>query len=299
MPLPSPIRSTLTLTALLAACSNGDKVTTAHAEGESARTAMHPTSDVPLPNITAGTTPYAVSPVTDGGTVSGSVELSGPPPADSSVTPPPELQRECGATLPLRTVQAQGTHLGGAVVWLEGVRRGKALPAVRRFEVAIDGCQLEPRAQAVTAGGTLHVHSESRMHALVRMTRWPEGTTVATVTTNDDGEVVPDDKVLSTPGVLEVRGAQPAWLRAWVLVLDHPYAATTAAAGTFSLDSVPAGQYKLVAWHERFGRVEQPVTVTAGQTTSVTLRFGAPNAAPIVADSARTAGDTAARGRRR
>ena len=287
--------------ALPAACSRGDQVTTAHAEGESARNALRPTSDVALPTITTAGAAYTVRPVTDGGTVAGTVELDGPPPADSTVTPPEELQKECGTTLPLHVVDVQGTHVAGVVVWLEGVRSGKALPDMRRHEVAIEGCRLAPRAQALTAGGTLQVHSESRVHALLRLTRWPDGETAATVTTNDDGEVVPDDHVLSKPGVLEVRGAQPDWLRAWVLVFDHPYAATTAAGGTFSLDSVPPGQYKLVAWHERLGRAEQPVTVTAGQTTNVTLHLGAgvPNAVPntMPADTAHGAGDAMRRGR--
>jgi hypothetical protein len=277
-----------------AACSRGDRVTTAHAEGESARNALRPTPDVSLPPISAAGAAYVERSVADGGTVAGTVDLDGAPPADSSVVPPTELQRECGATLPIRTVDLQGTRLGGVVVWLEGVRSGKALPEVRRHEVSIEGCRLTPRAQAVTLGGTLHVHSESKLHSLVRMTRWPAGELAATVTTNDDGEVVPDDKVLSKGGALELKGAQPTWLRAWVLVFDHPYETTTPAAGTFSLDSVPPGQYKLVAWHERFGHVEQPVTVTAGQTTTVALRFsatGAPAAGPV--DTTHRAPDSA------
>lgn len=302
--MPHPTSSlrlpTLLLTAALTtACSRGDaSVTTAHAEGESARSALRPPSDVRLPDIAAPAEHYAVQPVADGGVVAGTVQVDGAAPTDSVIVTPEEIRAQCGASFPDRTLSLRGPQLGGAVVWLEGVRHGKALPAVRRHEVSITGCRLEPRAQAVFAGGTLHVHSEDRLKSLVRVLRWPGGEVAATVTTNDDGEVVPDDRVLAKVGTLELKGAQPAWLRAWVLVFDHPYAATTADAGTFSLDSVPPGQYTLVAWHERFGRVAQPVTVAAGQSVNVTLRFGAPNATASPAGGAPVGApaDTAVRG---
>jgi hypothetical protein len=266
---------------LASACSQGDStVTTAHAEGESARASMRVPPNVPVPGITPNATPYTARPVTDGGTVGGTVEFDGAAPQDSMVTPPEDVQRECGTSLPVRTAAVSGTHVAGAVVWLEGVRSGKDFAPVRRFEVTIGGCQLVPRTQAVPEGATLHVHSTDRLRTLLRLVRWPGGETAATVATNDAGEVVPDDRVLSKVGLLEVKGVQPSWMRAWVLVFDHPYAATTSAVGAFSLDSVPAGQYKLVAWHERLGRVEQSVTVTAGQTTSVTLKLQVPNASP-------------------
>ena len=38
--------------------------------------------------------------------------------------------------------------------------------------------------------------------------------------------------------------------------------------------SVPAGRYTLVAWHPRLGRVEQPVTVTAGQAVTAVVTLG-------------------------
>lgn len=281
----TPARLRLAAALLLAACSRGDgAVTTAHAEGESSRTALRPAPDAPLPKLPAGRASYTVQPVTDGGTVTGSVELDGALPIDTTIAPPENAQRACGTSFVDRALDAKGGRLAGVAVWLEGVTHGKALPELRRHEVAIAGCRLEPRVQTVALGGTLHVHSQDRLQSLIKVLRWPAGETAATVTTNDDGEVVPDDRVLGERGALELRGVQPSWMRAWVLVLDHPYATTTAAAGTFSLDSVPPGTYTLVAWHDRLGRVEQPITIAAGQTQSVTIRMHA--AAPNAPDTA-------------
>ncbi|MBV9880115.1 MAG: carboxypeptidase regulatory-like domain-containing protein [Gemmatirosa sp.] len=270
-----------TALASLTACSPSEgRTVTTHADGESTPARSGPPLDVPSPRIEVSSTPYVAEAVTGGGTIAGTVQLDGAAPADSVVPAPEDLTRVCGATVAAGSVVTKGPLVAGVVVWLEGARRGKALPEVRRHEVAIDRCRLVPRAQAVPAGGTLHVHSLDRLHALVRFVRWPGGDTVSTITTNDEGEVVPDDHALDRVGLLEVRGAQPPWMRAWVLVFDHPYATTTDAAGAFTLGDVPPGSYRLVAWHERFGRVEQPVTVTAGQGVTAVLHLGASQQPP-------------------
>jgi hypothetical protein len=83
-----------------------------------------------------------------------------------------------------------------------------------------------------------------------------------------------------------------------VAVFDHPYFAVTPAAGAFVLDSVPPGQYVLMAWHERFGRTQQPVTVRPGGSTRVILTFGGAPAGDGVGPTvgADTAAGDAARG---
>jgi hypothetical protein len=63
------------------------------------------------------------------------------------------------------------------------------------------------------------------------------------------------------------------WMRAWVAVLDHPFFARTGADGSFRLAGVPAGEYTLDVWHERFGRKAVAATVCAGKTTDVRLRY--------------------------
>lgn len=278
-------------------CSRDDgAVSTAHAEARRNAAATPP--DVVLPGLAPSPTPYIVEPVTNGGTISGIVALDGPPPLDSTIHPPEEIARTCGGDFVDRTLDAQGPNVSGAIVWLEGIRRGRALPVTRRFEVTLDHCRLVPRVQPVVAGSTIQLHSLDALRSLVRVAQWPGGETRSTIATNNDGEVVPDDRAIASVGAFEVRGAQPAWLRAWVLAFDHPYFTTSGTGGTYTLTEIPPGQYRLVAWHERLGRVEQPVTVTAGQTTTVAIRMraSAPNvSAPVGPDSATA--DTSRRSR--
>ncbi len=228
--------------------------------------------------IAASAAPYQPVQVIDDGWVTGTVRVAGEVPADTAVTPTMN-HRVCGTRIVDRTLQLNGDRLAGAVVWLTDVRTGKPLPLGRRFQVTNEKCLLEPRVQAVVAGGTLNVRSADRVMHRTRILRHGSGETLTVIHHNDFGQVVPDDRVLARPGLLELRSDVHPWTRGFVAVFDHPYFAVTGRDGAFTLDEVPPGSYTLAVWHERFGKLEQPVTVTAGDRTPITVTVGAVGAA--------------------
>jgi hypothetical protein len=63
------------------------------------------------------------------------------------------------------------------------------------------------------------------------------------------------------------------WMRAYLGVLPHPFFAVTGADGRFSFRGVPAGEYVIAAWHERFGTREARVVLGAGETKEVPFAF--------------------------
>jgi hypothetical protein len=204
------------------------------------------------------------------GGVKGTVELDGDALPDS-VARPTSDQEVCGDSLFVHAVDHDGAHLAGAVVWLEGVRRGKRIPLDRRFDLSIDGCQMTPRVQAVLAGGTLNVHNSDPVVHRARFVRQGVRDPVAMASYSDEGQVVPVTTALDKAGLVEVRCDMHPWDRAWVAVFDHPYFATTERDGAFAIDSVPPGAYTLVVWHPRLGVVRQKVTVAAGREAAVTV----------------------------
>jgi len=54
------------------------------------------------------------------------------------------------------------------------------------------------------------------------------------------------------------------WMKAWVLVSDHPYFAVTDSNGNFSIDGIPTGSYEVVCWQEKFKKKPMTATVTIG-----------------------------------
>jgi hypothetical protein len=65
------------------------------------------------------------------------------------------------------------------------------------------------------------------------------------------------------------------WMKAWVRVFDHPYYAVTDGDGKFEMKDAPAGDYRLVVWHESVGwgtpggKNGDPIHITAGGMTKV------------------------------
>jgi hypothetical protein len=70
------------------------------------------------------------------------------------------------------------------------------------------------------------------------------------------------------------------WMKAWVVVLDHPYGAVTNENGEFEIKNLPAGNLTLNIWQEKFGwhggkRGSKEVTIEPGKTTDLgELKFG-------------------------
>jgi plastocyanin len=76
-------------------------------------------------------------------------------------------------------------------------------------------------------------------------------------------------------GVVQVFCHIHSDMSAVVLVLDNPFFAVPAG-GRYVLEGVPAGEYRLVAWHERINPVARHVRVTAGGVTSMNFDIPLP-----------------------
>lgn len=213
---------------------------------------------------------YTEIQVTTPGTVSGTITVAGTLPADSVVHPTSDVA-VCGAELRDVSIDHDGPKLAGAVVWLDGVRSGKPLPLVKRYDIVNEGCLVAPRVQATTVGGTLNVRSLDPITHRTRLLRAGEKEPVALVTETDEGQVVPLDHALEHAGLIEVRCDVHPWTRGWLVVFDHPYFEVTGRDGTFSLDSVPPGDYTLHVWHERLGTITRPVKIEGGRAAKVQL----------------------------
>ncbi len=60
-------------------------------------------------------------------------------------------------------------------------------------------------------------------------------------------------------------------MEAWILVLQNPYFAQVDDDGHYVIKGLPAGEYKITAWHERLKN--KTTTVSIGETGSKTVDF--------------------------
>lgn len=198
--------------------------------------------------------PYKAVPVTASGTITGTVTL--PPAAGPAAT------GACAA------------HPAGSrevAVYLENIATGRALPAnaPRRHALEAAQCTLTPGVLVATAGGTLNLSNSFRAVHRVGFTFEGMKNPMLQVPFSDQGQLVPTERVLAVPGVVNVASDQDPSVRGRIVVLEHPYGVTSAD-GRFTLDSVPPGTYSLVAVTAT-GRASATVSVQAGATTTAAL----------------------------
>lgn len=213
---------------------------------------------------------YQAIQVTNGGTIRGHVLLSGPIPSFGSL--PVQKNREvCGQQVPDESLIVGQNHgVKNVSVVLEGITAGKSAP---NSLAVLDNqaCAFVPRVQTLTVGQTLELrnsdpilhdaHAYLPSHATLFNLGLPHWRRVRH-TVQDTGRISIDCNVLHT------------WMRAYLIVTEHPYAAVTDAAGRFSLDQVPPGHYTLRVWHERLGELTQTVSVEEKQEVSLTVKYG-------------------------
>jgi uncharacterized protein (DUF2141 family) len=65
------------------------------------------------------------------------------------------------------------------------------------------------------------------------------------------------------------------WMNAWITVFPHPFYAVTGDDGSFSLKKLPAGDYTIEAWHEKYGVKTMKVKVGASGEVKSDFSFAA------------------------
>ncbi|QEH36866.1 hypothetical protein OJF2_54510 [Aquisphaera giovannonii] len=129
------------------------------------------------------------------------------------------------------------------------------------------GCEFFPYAQAIHQDQKLVIKSSDPVNHNVRYAAFSNS---------------PFNQILAPNGQLEVTlvaEKRPivvacdihSWMKAYLMVFDHPFFAVTGKDGTFEIKGVPAGPQNVVLWQEKVGYVDSktkakgiPVTVTAG-----------------------------------
>ena len=200
------------------------------------------------------------------GTLRGKVEYVG------TFTPLPPLYSKggdvkdaavCAAVeAPNETILVKDGGLANVFVYLRKAPTvaGDAVPA----ENAVfdqKNCVFLPHAMTVRVGQTVKVLNSD---AVAHNTH-----TNGKKTTSFNSIVNPNDTVGATL-IYKQAEQEPisvvcdihAWMRAYHLPIDHPFAAVSSADGTFEIKDLPAGKHEFKVWHEVGGLLEKALIVT-------------------------------------
>jgi hypothetical protein len=134
------------------------------------------------------------------------------------------------------------------ILWIDGIREGKTLPRERRYGLVSDGCGISPRMQGVVVGGAINVFNEDGAHSLL-FVRAGTTDTLQAMPFPNAGALVATERLTRTPGIVEVSCTLHPNERAHIAVFDHPYFSVASSGARVTLDSLPAGDYRVLTWH--------------------------------------------------
>jgi len=231
---------------------------------------------------------YEEGSVSNGGSISGTVSLKGnpPPPIMEDLnkgknvefcTTHPDTKK--GGIRPRTKVVAKGGKLSGTVVFIENLSKGKAWNwKATNFDFKT--CDIFPKVAVVKkaskaekkAGGVAQITNQDpnilhnpHGYSVVGANRktlfnkpLPSKGDVAEVSKNLARFKKKKDKHFF------LQCDQHNYMEADARIVWNPYFAVTGDDGSFKIGDIPAGKYKVTAWHPYVGEVTSEVTVGGG-----------------------------------
>ena len=212
------------------------------------------------------------------GTISGRALFKGEPP------PPKELRvtlnkKTCGHTYQSESLLvSEKRGIQNVVVSL--LRIPKGLPrktGAKPIQIDQQKCIFIPHVLLVPAGVEFEVlNSDPLLHSF--HTIGAHNKELNIIQTKTKRRRLP--LTFPEPDTIEVVCDVHSWMKAWIIVTEHPYYALTDADGQFRLENVPEGTYRIKAWHEELGTLPvQEVMVTTNQDANVDFEFSQPQQA--------------------
>ncbi|MCK5875988.1 MAG: hypothetical protein KAG43_00015 [Candidatus Marithrix sp.] len=219
---------------------------------------------------------YDIIEVKDAGIVKGKITFSGKdtPPKKYTVTKDTEI---CGdGEREIDYVKVNNGILANVVVYIDKIKAGKPFPE-NIGDLAIDqlGCEFSPFLGVMANGNKLSAkNSDSVAHNIHTYELIGKAKkTVTNVSQPDKDSVVTKEIKLKRGTAMKVECDQHDFMHSFVFVAKTPYFAIVDADGNYEINDIPAGKYKIKAWHGTLKNPKAKVEVSADSITEINFEF--------------------------
>jgi BlaR1 peptidase M56 len=210
------------------------------------------------------------------GRFSGVVRLEGKPPEPEFLPQNPRINKgKSTRDESLRINRIADNGLANVFVYLDQGPNGLLVSAPEKpLFLNSDGVAFSPHASIGRVGQKLVLRNEGR---------GPDNFHFFLQRNPTINQMVPPGREATLEGRLSLAEKVPieicsdrhSWMRAFMLVVDHPLASVTDELGAFDFPDLPPAKYSFRVWHERAGFLEKElaVEIKSGATTKMALSY--------------------------
>ena len=153
------------------------------------------------------------------------------------------------------------------IVWLKDIKYDGELS---NKPATIDqiGCRYTPHVNAVTVGQkVLITNSDATLHNVNSKSKIND-----TFNSAQPAGVPAIKKEFTKPEEpFYIKCDVHPWMKAWMMVSDHPYFAVTDENGYYKIDNVPAGNYEIIFWQEKLSNLPAKKFNLPSNTLEITV----------------------------
>ncbi len=218
---------------------------------------------------------YKVIDVANGGSISGKVSFTGkdPSPLVFKISKDNDV---CGTgNREIDYVRVNGGALTDVVVYLDKVKQGKAFNASERdSKILQKGCEFMPYIQVMhNEGKAAIINEDSVLHNIHSYEIIGKAKkTVMNISQPDKGTINKVIKLKRGVG-MKIECDAHDFMHGFVFVAKNPYYAKVAEDGSYTIDNIPAGKYKVRAFHGTLGTKKGKATLAGGDSQTVDFTF--------------------------
>ena len=217
---------------------------------------------------------FVITTLVFAGTVTGKVSFTGTAPQNEQISmsaDPTCASLHSGPVYGETVIVNPNNTLQNVFVYIKEGLEGKTFSApTAPVKIDQNSCQYHPHVFGIQTGQTLEIiNSDATLHNIHSLA---EKSPQFNLGMPLQGMKL--TKKFANPEVMvKLKCDVHPWMNAYIGVLPHSFFGMTGTDGTYSVKDLPAGEYTIEAWHEKYGTQTQKITVGEGETT-VDFTFG-------------------------
>ena len=209
------------------------------------------------------------------GDVTGKVSFEGTPPKPARIMMSKEpvcMKQHKDPPVGEEVVVNKNGTLKNVLIYVkEGLGNKKFDPPAKKVIFDQRGCTYIPHVLGIQTGQELEVvNSDPVLHNVHSLSKDNQQFNVG-----QPKQGMKLTKKFDKPEVFKVKCEVHGWMGAYMGVFSHPFYAVTGDDGTFSLKGLPAGDYTIEAWHEKYGSQTAKVKVGAAGSQAADFKYSA------------------------